>query len=717
ERLPEVRTASRFVPGDPIMFTSKDRGVQGYGLYADERFFRVFSFPVLKGDPERLLADLDSIVVSRTLAEKLFGGDDPVGQTLRCFLGDLRVTGVLEDVPENSHIQFDCILPLERRFPVEERAEKLGMWNMDMYYTFLVLDERGSPRDLESKMAPLLRDQYLAMVQSTGQEWWKIRAEIRYFLQPLKSIHLESHLNYELSPGGSLMAVRLFAAIAVFILLIACVNAANLTTSRASLRAKEIGVRKSIGAERRQLIGQILGESMFAAASSLAISLGLVALVLPWFGRFADKPLSFRDLAGGPLPVLIPLAAIAAGLLAGLYPALRMSAFSPLSALKRSVRTPRVNLGLRNVMFLFQFGLTIILISAAFVVFNQMRFIKKRDLGYDRSNVVLIRAMDRDFRQNLDAFKTVLGQNPDILGITTASQLPANITAAGGRPIPDDQGREVRMHYYFMGADYNFIDVAKMEIVRGRDFSPAFSTDVTSAVLINETFVRQMGWANPVGKRLRLLREDTENEIVGVVKDFHFRSLHAPIEPLVLACRPNSYFTLIRIRPDRVPATLDAIRKAYDGVRGQVPFEATFLDDAFNLLYDADVKLGWMLVLFSGLGIVLGGMCILGLAAALAVQRTKEIGIRKVLGASVPGLLALLSREFTKWVLLANVLAWPIAFYIMHNWLQNFAYRTSLGIGVFAASALVALAIALLTAGYHGLKAALANPVASLRNE
>lgn len=717
ERLPEVRTATRFVPNEPILFQAGERGVPDSGIFADANFFRVFSFPLLRGDPQRLLADLDSIVISRNLAGRLFGAEDPLGRVLRCFLGDFKVTGVLEDVPENSHFRFDWVLPVERRWPADRREERLNRWNMDMFYTYVALNDGVPARDFEAKMAPVLRDQYKGLAQSSGKDWWNIRAGIRYFLQPLKSIHLESQLNYEIEPNGSLRTIRLFAAVAALILLIACINAANLAAARSSLRIKEVGIRKSVGARRRHIVGQFLGESQLIAAAALAASVGAAVLVLPAFKRFAEKPLSLDGLWEGPFPVLLVSAAIAAGLLSGLYPAVSLSAFSPLNALRRGRAARRGNLGARNSLVFIQFGLTIVLIAGALTVFKQMRFIRTRDIGYDRTGVIQLTAADSGFLRSLDAFKTTLGRNPDILGVSTASQPLAEVSGAGGRPMLDDLGRKVLMRYYFLGTDHNFTDFARIEIVRGRGFSPEIATDAQSAVLVNEAFVRRAGWADPVGRRLPLMDEDKDNEIVGVVKDFHFRSMRETIEPLVMTCRPNSYYVLIRARPGRIPEALAAVREAYEGFGPQYPFDASFLDDEFVRLYAADAKLGWMLVLFSGLAVILGGMGILGLAAAAADQRTKEIGIRKVLGASPSNLFLMISREFSRWVLLANLVAWPVAYLAMNNWLRNFAYRTSPGIGVLVAAALVTLAIAVFTAGYHALRAALSDPVVSLRYE
>lgn len=717
ERLPEIRTATRVVPQDPILLRSGERGIRNAGIFADAGFFKVFSFPLRRGTPEQALSDLDSIVLSRALAEKLFGREDPLGRILSCSLGDFKVTGILEDIPENSHFRFEWIIPLDRRFSPDRRAEQMGRWNMDDYFTYLVLDERAEARTVESKMAPLLRDQYRNLARTSGKDWWNIRAGIRYFLQPLKSIHLESHTNYELQPNGNLKAVRLFAAVAFLILLIAGINAVQLTMARAGLRFREVGVRKSLGAGRGQLLCQFLGEAQLASTAALAAAVGLVGLALPLFRRLTGKPLVLEGLLEGTFPLLLIMTAILTGLFSGLFPAVRMSAIPPLSALRRDRISPRRGFDARKILVIVQFGLTIALVAGGLVVFKQIRFIRTRDIGYDRAGIIQVRAVDAAVRGNREALIGDLKGNPEILSVSSVSQPLVEIGAAGGRPLNDDAGHEIRMHFYFTGVDYNFADFAGIEIVQGRNFSPERSTDSQTAVLVNEAFVSRAGWAAPVGKRIDLLEEGVENDIVGVVRDFHFRSMREEIEPLVMTCAPNSSFVLVRARPGRIPEALGAVREAYKTINPGIEPEAVVLDEVFDRLYSADAKLGWMLTAFSVLAVLLSAFGILGLAAAMAERRTKEIGVRRVLGASTAALCSIMLRDFLRAVLLANVFAWPVAFFIMNDWLNNFTYRTRLGLGAFIASALIALAVALLTAGGHTLKAASANPIQSLRNE
>jgi putative ABC transport system permease protein len=714
--LPEVSVATRFNPAGPLLFSADGKNLMESGLFADENFFGVFSFKIARGTKEGLLKNPNSIVISRSMAEKFFPQADPLGKVLNCSLGDLQITGIMEDFPKNSHIQSDWIIPLPAQFTAERRLKKLTQWNIDNYYTYFVLKEGVPIEQFADNFKTFAKNKYMAMVNAT-QKWWEVRANFQYIFQPLSDIHLHSHLEYELSDNGDARVIGLLAAISVFILLIACVNAMNLSSAQITIRMKEIGMRKVLGAQRRQLFWQFCGESLLMTGLAFVVALGIVFASLPWFCRFSEKTMPFADIGKWPFILIIPAVVILSGILSGAYPALLLSTMNPVAVLKAKSAGRRRKTGLRNVLVLFQFAIATALIITSMVVFKQIRFIQNKNIGYRREQILVMEKSDPGLRQNFSAFKQTLLADPSISSITTVDQLPISITEAGGAPLAGDKGRETVMQYYSLGADYNFIDAMGIKISRGRNFSRKFATDLQSAVIVNETFARSIGWSQPLGKRVVLLEENVVNEVVGVVKDFHFQSLHAKIEPLVMACRPDAHYILIRIRSGKTAAALKQIQRTFQRFREKYPFAYTFLDDEFNQMYKAESKLGEMLLAFSMLAIFIACLGIFGLATHAAERQAKGIGIRKILGASVPDVLLLFSREFASWVLIANIFAWPCAYYFMQNWLAHFAFRTSMGVGVFAASALISLSIALLAVSYQSIKAARANPVDSLRYE
>jgi putative ABC transport system permease protein len=715
--LPEVALATKIWPSDRLLLTRDTRSFFERGLYADEHFLNVFSFPLLKGDRALALKDLDSIVISRRLAQKFFPGVDPIGKTLSHQSGDLIVTGVAADVPENSHIQFDWIIPFERSFSPEEREERMNRWNLDNYYTYVMLKEDASPDDFKDKTNTLMSAHYMALKSSTGKGWWELRAGLEHFLQPLKSIHLKSNIQYEFSANGDIRLIRLFIIIAVFILIIACINAVNLSTAMAAKRTKEIGIRKVVGAIRRQLVQQFMGESFIITFISLTLTVGLVYLLLPGFSRLMDRTLLFDQLGNRLFILGLPLVGILTGFAAGLYPALFLTSFQPVTVLGRRAGLRQGRNYARNSLVVFQFAITIALVISSTVIFSQIRFIKNRNLGYNREQIVVLRGSDPGLQKNYKAFKNILLENPQVMSFSTANQLPTNISWAGGIPIPNDEGELVRLHSYFLRVDYEFLDVLGMELAAGRNFAREYGTDVSEAVIINEAYLNKMGWEQPLGKRLHILNSEQEHEIIGVVKNFHFHSLRQEITPLVISLQPDSFYTFLRIRPEKIPETIGFIGETYDRFKIRYPFEYFFLADQFNRIYRSEEKLSRIILLFSGLTCFIACLGIFGLSMSRAQKRTKEIGIRKVLGATGVEIAGLLTKDFLKLVLAANIFAWPLAFFAMHSWLQGFSYRIGLGLKFFLLSSLITIIIALLATAYQSIKAALSDPTRSLRYE
>jgi putative ABC transport system permease protein len=710
EEFPEVQFATRFKPIDRLLLSWEEESFYETGLFADEHFFDVFSFQLIRGDKKGILEKPESIVISSRLAEKFFGNEDPIGRMLHCSLGRLEIAGIVENVPENSHIQFDWLIPFISQYSAEERASQFQWWGNHNHYTYCFLQEESAKIDLENKLAVYMNKKF----KDFG---WDDMSMQTYFLQPLESIHLRSHLNGEFSVNNSIKLIRLFSSIAAFILLIACINTMNLSSARAAKRMKEIGIRKVVGGRRHQLFLQFIGESIFLSALSLIAATGLVYVLLPGFNHFVERNILFNSVIEWPFILGLLVVMFVSGILSGIYPAGLLSSLKPMSALKGKTDLTTKGGSLRNMLVVFQFGMTIILMVASFVIFLQIRYVKEKSLGYNREHVVVIRMTDPSVRKNYSSFRNLIMQNPNVQGITSSNSLPSHIiSSTSGKSETEDGDIEGLSSLSWTGADFEFFDVFQMEIVKGRSFSREFGTDENDAVIVNETFVRKANWTNPIGKKFQFWG-NRERVVVGVVKDFHFQSLHQDMKPLFILCQPDNYYFYARVRSENIPATLKYFRETYERFKIRYPFEYFFLDDNFNRMYASEQKLGQMLISFSGLAIFIACLGIFGLASYTAERRTKEIGIRKVLGASVTRIMFLLSTGLTKWIIIANLVSWPIAYYAMSRWLQNFAYRIDINIWIFILSGTIALFIAILTVSYQTIKAATANPVDSLRYE
>lgn len=711
DEFPEVNAATRFKPMDRLLLSKENKNFHERGLYTDEHFLEVFSFRLIKGDKKRILNSPESIVISEGLARKFFHSENPIGQTLNCSHGDLEVTGVVENIPENSHIQFDWLISFERiRVSIDANQNpQFFWWGAINYYTYCILKNESFKKNLENKIAASMNKKYLDF-------GWE-EMTYAYILQPLSSIHLQSHLNSEFSINNSDKLIFLFSVIAVFILAIACINSMNLSSAHAGKRMKEIGVRKVVGSQRSQIFWQFTGESFLICILSLFFALGLVYLLLPGFNRFVERSIHLNSVFEGPFVLGIFAVLLVSGFLAGLYPAVALSSFDPVNTLKGKTGGAGRRGNFRNLFVMFQFSITIILIISSLVMFLQIRYIQEKPLGYDREHVVVMRMTDPGIQKNFQAYKNSMLQNPKIIEVTTSDTPPTQIgNTWGGGKFQTDEGIVTKLQTKLLWTDFNFMDFYQMEMAAGRSFSEKYGTDQDRSVIVNETFVQNLDWSNPVGKRIRIYNNE-EKVVIGVVKDFHFQSMHSEIMPILIFCRPDNYYYHIRIRSDNIATTLEYLRETYEGFKVRYPFEYFFLDDNFNQMHNSERKSGQMLVAFSGLAIFIACLGIFGLASFTAERRTKEIGIRKVVGASVPRIIISLSGDFTKWVLIANLIAWPVAYYAMHKWLQTFAYRIDMGIGIFVFSGLTALCIALLTISFQTIKAAIANPVDSLRYE
>ncbi len=591
------------------------------------------------------------------------------------------------------------------------------------YYTYLVLPEGYDYKKLQAKL-PQVVEKYMGpqLEKNMGVTLQQFRSkgnDIGLYLQPITDIHLHSDLNpsTELEAGGDVRYVYIFSAIGLFVLMIACINFMNLSTAGASKRSREVGIRKVLGSRRGELVRQFLFESVMITALALLLALVAVKMTLPVFSQFTGKNLSLE--AGGSW--LIPglfLFVLVVGIVAGSYPAFFLSSFKPVSVLKGKFTAGRGSLGLRSGLVVFQFGIAMLLVIGTIVVYRQLAFIQNIRLGYNK-NQVLVLPETWLLGKNEDAFRQQLLQDTRIENLTASSYLPAGPTNGNNFFVyKEDKAAMVKTMRYEV--DCNYIPTLGMQMQTGRNLSPDFKTDST-AIVLNETAARVLGWNNnAIGHTLKRTESDnkvTEYHVIGVVKDFHFRSMHELIAPLVMTLNRNNGTTIIKVKSNDIAGLLNSIRKQWSAYKAEAPLAYTFLDDRFRETYEKEQKTGTLLGIFAGLTIFVACLGLFGLALFTSEQRTREIGIRKVLGASVGSIVSLLSRYFLKLVLIANAIAWPIAGWVMNQWLQDFAYRTAIQWWFFAVAGMIAVIIAIIAVSFQSVRAALSNPVDSLRSE
>jgi putative ABC transport system permease protein len=678
-------------------------------IFADDNIFKVFTFPLLKGDPDTALKNPYTVVITERTAKKYFGDADPVGKTLRFNQRlDATVTGIVTEAPPNSHFHFDLIGSLNTLKEIYGRRE-FENWGSNNYATYLLMPP-GYPIERLQAQFPSFLDRHLRT---------DAHKRNRLHLQRLTDIHLRSHLDSEIEANSDIAYVYIFSAIALFILLIACVNFMNLSTARSSIRAREVGLRKVVGADRGQLIRQFIGESLLLAFMALALSLILVFIARPAFSVFVARDLSLNFVRSPELLAGLVGIALVVGVAAGSYPAFLLSSLRPVSVLKGSKGSASHGAGFRTVLVVSQFAISIILIVCVGVVSKQLQYTRNKRLGFDKERIVVL-AMDEAMRGRYDAIRERLLAYPGIIDAAGSRRVPSGrlLDSSEARIISGASSQPVNFRVAFVCADYAFIDTYRMEMAAGRNFSRDYSTDAKEAFILNETAVRALSWTPEQAVGKAFVYSKRQGKVIGVVKDFHFESLHQEISPLVLFIQPSDYRQIsVRIRPDGIPATLEFLRQRWAEWRPNFPFEYSFIDERFGDLYRSEEKLGKVFSGFSLLAVLIASLGLYGLASFSAEKRTKEISIRKVLGATVPGLVFMMSRDFTKWVLAANLIAWPVAYYAMRQWLQGFAYRVSPGIGQFLLAGLAAFLIALLTVSFQAAKASLSNPVDALRFE
>ncbi|MFA9452476.1 MAG: ABC transporter permease [Candidatus Aminicenantaceae bacterium] len=697
---PEIDNMARFTRRS-MRLTYEDKMFDETLGMADESIFEVFTFPLLQGDPATALIDPFSVVLTEEMAWKYFGEQDPMGKVLNADgQFDFKVTGILKELPRNSHIRFDFLVPFifgrELNYTVDR-------WGNSQFTTYVQLQRGLAASDVIIKIARYLDDKPT------------IEKDAALNLQPLTRIHLHSHYDFDFA-SGDITYVTIFSLVAFFILLIACINFMNLTTARSSNRAREVGMRKVAGAYRSDLIRQFFGESMLLASVAFFLALGLVLLLLGAFNTLAAKELTLGISSSGWLWLGLLGIALITGFISGTYPALFLSGFQPVRVLKGSLQSGARSSAFRKFLVVFQFSLTILLIICTLVVYRQLDYMRNKKLGYDQEHLIYM-GMRGQMREQFDAVKQELQSHPNIVAVTASANVPTygySFSNSLWRWEGQDPDEEILMRASFV--DVDFLKTLGIELLAGRDFSKEFSTDQDAAVAVNEAAARAMGMEDPVGRRLTL--DERESTIVGLVKDYHFRSLRQEIDPLILIFSPpNSQVLFVRLKGEDMLQSLAHIEGIWNTFAPGFDFRYRFMDETLDLLYRAEQRTGTIFRIFTLLAVSISCLGLFGLASYLAEQRTKEIGIRKVLGATVTHIVYLLSKDFTKWVIAANLIAWPVAYYAMRQWLQGFAYRIPLPWWVFGLSALLALAIALLTVSFQSVRAALANPGDSLRYE
>ncbi|MDR6943215.1 ABC transporter permease [Mucilaginibacter pocheonensis] len=677
-------------------------------VYAtDAGFFSLFSFPLIKGDAATVLKEPGSIVLNETTAKRYFGSvDNAMGKVVQMDKRlQLKVTGVARDVPANSHMDFDMVMPIANYV----HDDGFNVWVNNSMFVYVLLDSQVSKAQLENRF-PQFMDKYM------GKDMARFGAKFDLKLTPLTDIYFEPSSAFDNVKHGEKNVVFIFISIAILIMLIACINFMNLSTIRAVERSKEVGMRKVMGALRNHLIIQFIGESFLLTLISCALSIGLLLMLMPWYNQFLGYELAI-SWNKPPIYLFLMGVILVVGFLAGSYPAFFLSAFSPIQALKGKLKLGKSGTLLRQSLVVLQFSISVLLIIGTIVIMNQMSFVKSKSLGYDKEQTVLVSIDNNDIYNRRRTFKDELQNSGKVTSVSLMSGEPGGFFDV---QVFDVEGQHEPFKSRSEFADFEYVKTLGLKVIAGRDFSAQYATDTTEAMLINRTAAKLLGFTpqQAIGKWIKnTLRDDKRRRVIGVVEDFNFLSLKENMDALVISPSEDRRVAVIKLKPGNIKGALATIKDIYSQVAPIYPFEYKFLDQQFDTTYRTDIKQQTMLSIFSGLAIFIACLGLFGLASFTAAKRTKEIGVRKVLGSSVQNILLLISKDLLKPVLLATVIAMPVGYYCMHKWLQSFAYRTSLHWWIFVLAAVVTFIIALLTISIKSVKAALANPVNSLRSE
>ncbi|UCE40777.1 MAG: ABC transporter permease [Candidatus Aminicenantes bacterium] len=719
---PEVTAATRLRNfGFPVFRYADKVYSEERVFWVDQTFFDVFTVSFIRGDVKTALAEPNSIVLTRSMALKYFGDENPIGKSLNADnRRDYLITGVVEDTPSNSHFHYDFLASLstyeDSRSPV---------WVSNNYHTYLVLQKGASPKAFEEKLVELVKKYVGPQIQAAAgislEKFFDLGGRWGYFIQPLTDIHLRSHYEFELEPNGDIAYVYIFSIIAIGILLVAGINFVNLATARSVNRAREVAIRKTVGSMRGQLIRQFLAETTILSFVAVLIALIIAQFALPAFNNITGKELAVPYIKNVlTIPALLGVV-LFIGILAGIYPSIFLASFDPAVVLKSETvgRTRKSNL--RNVLVVFQFTVSIVLIVGTLIVNRQIRYIQNKNLGFNKEQIIVVKKTD-DLGNQIQTFRQELLNNSNVINATNTQNLIGNIFGNSAFRLAGETGEETHLLWTYQ-TDPHFVDTYQVEMAAGRYFEEGRQADLQS-VVINEMAAKELGLEDPVGEQIVALGPTQEQSltftIIGVMKDFHFERLHFQIRSLLIApyAPDNSgRFVSVRINSEGIRETIAYLEKTWRKFAGNQAFEFEFFDDHFAKIYKAEERTSKIFFSFSLLAIIIASLGLFGLAAFVAEQRTKEIGIRKVLGATESGIIFLLSKQFTKWVVLSNLIAWPIAYFLFQKWLQRFAFREAISIWSFFLASIVVLIIALFTVSYQTMKAARSNPVELLRYE
>ena len=701
---PEVQSFVRFIPMSRALYKYEDKEyVEERFYYADSTLFDIFTCKVLSGDAKSAVRDPGKIVLTRTAASRYFGKTDPVGKTLTEGTNSYEVTGVIEDVPYNSHFRFDAV-SARNNLP-----KQLGSWGNFGVFTYLLLPENIDVKAFQTKMQGM----YDAHMKSI---FGPINIQCEYILEPITRIHLYSTNSSEPEPTGSITYVYIFGIVAIFLLLIAAMNYMNLSTARSTRRAREVGLRKVVGSRRVPLILQFLSESVILTLLSLIISVILLIVLLPKFNLLAGKSFSTSILYSPVVLISFVAIVLVAGIFGGSYPAFFLSRFSPVTVLKGEITGGSAGSLFRKILVIIQFTVSVIMIICTLTVFRQLNHLKKMDRGFDQENVVMLQ-LNGNMARKYQVLKDALLKNEDIRYVTSTNSPMGEGSGKLVFNVETDQGMSQR-GINFAVVDHDFIETLGIKMVSGREFQEDMPSDTLNGVVVNETFVKRMGWKEPIGKRIEAGDERTlRARVIGVMADYHQTGMYNGIESLLLAYRARNGIIYLKLDGRNMTQTLSFIESAWKEVFPDQPYSYTFLSERFNRQFEADEKRGLIFTMFTILAILIACLGLFGLASYMVEQRTKEVGIRKVFGADEGVIIGLISKDFLMLVVISIIIATPVAFFLMRNWLKNYVYRTDISAGLLVGAALITIVITFITVSYKSYQAAVMNPANSLKTE
>lgn len=709
EDYPEVLEYVRYIDAGRTLFKKDESFFYEEDVYfVDSTVLDVFSWKLISGDPEAALNEPRSIILTRSFSERYFGSDDPVGKSIETTGGEFyKVTGLMEDVPENSHLKFSALISRSTL------PRQMGSWGSFGVYTYLLLPEGTDYKQFESKISEMYAKYMAQIFEAMG-------IKVEYVLHPLPWIHLNSTFEGEPEPTGSKNYIYIFSIVALFMLVIASINYMNLATARSTRRAREVGLRKVMGSSRKLLVLQFLTESLLLTIISVLLSVLLVKLLLPEFNLLSGKQLDFSSLFDTKMVLSLIGIVFLLGVAGGSYPAFYLSQYNPSKVLKGEVSSGYSKFSFRKILVVIQFSISLVMIISTWVVYSQISFLKNKDVGFDKTNVIRLSLSTRDMVNQADVFKESLVANPQILNVGSTNTVVGGGSSKSIFMIETSEGMDER-GINFGACDDTFIETLGITILEGRGFSRELMADTATGVIINQTLAKRMNWDNPIGKKVQMGGSpDNENpvaRVVGLMKDFNQTGLYNEVESYMLLFRLDNRVIYIKLGDSNIDSTIEFIEKKWKEVYPDIPLEYEYLEDDFNNQFEEDQKRGLILAVFAILTIIIAILGLYGLSSYTVEQRTKEIGIRKVLGANVPNITGMIIKEFFILILFSMLIAFPIAYYLMKDWLQNYTYKTPLSLWIFVISGLTILFIALLTVSFHTFRAGNANPVDSIRQD